>query len=454
MYSYSLYKKSSKRIQEMLINTRAMMINRIKFGGGYKKYLHEIKNTQWYTKCNFLEYQNRKFESLSNALKNTKQYTELMNTVSKLEIDNITNFPLLNKKTIVANPQNFINQQYRGLRTSGGTSGTTGSPLILHKSYDELRWENAFIQRQLDWTGYTFDKKRAWIRGDMIVDSSRTSPPYWRKNAVDNMLLLSSYHLSIENAPEYLKKLTSFDPYLIQAYPSSIVFLANYLEQKNQYYRADGLKAVLTSSENLPVEDRALIKRRFGCKIFDWYGSYERVAAIGTCEHEQYHLLQDYSFVELLPCGAHTYEIVGSSFNNSLMPLLRYKMNDFVEIHDKNDCPCGRNFPIVSRIIGREDDAIVTPSGRSITRLDHVFKNANAIIEAQIVQEENYQVRVLVVPMEYFSSKDAFTLADKLRSRIGAHVSITVETVSSIERSKNGKFKSIICKVKNPRTVL
>ena len=53
----------------------------------------------------------------------------------------------------------------------------------------------------------------------------------------------------------------------------------------------------------LTQTQRTNIEGRFQCRLFDHYGSSERVAIIGTCEAGNYHVEPDYSYVEYEDCG-------------------------------------------------------------------------------------------------------------------------------------------------------
>lgn len=70
---------------------------------------------------------------------------------------------------------------------------------------------------------------------------------------------------------------------------------------------------------------RETIETAFGTRVFDWYGQAERVIAIGTCEHGSRHVLTDYGRTELIPAQDNRYELVGTGYNNSAMPLARYR---------------------------------------------------------------------------------------------------------------------------------
>ncbi len=88
------------------------------------------------------------------------------------------------------------------------------------------------------------------------------------------------------------------------------------------------------------------------------------MVAIGQCEHGRYHLLSDYSHVELLAAGDGRYELVGTNFNNQYFPLIRYKTGDHVHLSENEACPCGRVFPMIERIEGRIGDYLVGEDGQ------------------------------------------------------------------------------------------
>jgi len=107
-------------------------------------------------------------------------------------------------------------------------------------------------------------------------------------------------------------------------------------------------------------------------------------------------------------------------------------------------------LPILQSVEGRTDDVVVTPDGRRIGRLDPIFKADFPILEAQIVQETLHLIRVLVVPACGFTVRHEQMLLSAVRERVG-ETSVLVETVQSIPKSANGKFRAVISKVKAPR---
>jgi phenylacetate-CoA ligase len=360
--------------------------------------------------------------------------------------DALEGWPLIGKAEVRAAGRALLAERRRRLLVPGRTSGTTGTPLRLWQDLDAVNRENAFIWRQLEWAGLRRGGRRAWLRSDMIVPVEQREPPYWRLNRADNMLMLSSFHLSEAAAPEYLDALSRFDPVVIQAYPSSIGFLASWMLANGIRYRGAALCGIVTSSETLSAERRRDISVAFGCAVFDWYGLNERVAAIGTCEHGRYHLMSDYSHVELLPAGDGICELVGTGFNNLAMPLIRYRTGDFVRVApDGERCVCGRAFPLIGSIDGRVDEAVKLSDGRVVGRLTHVFEGLEGILEAQIVQDRLDALTVLIVPCAGYAERTTEQLLGKLRFRLGGDVPMGVELVDSIPRGANGKFKGVLC---------
>jgi len=118
---------------------------------------------------------------------------------------------LIDKADVREAGKSLISERKQGAAVLGKHERYTGAPLSLYQDLAAINRENAFIWRQLTWAGLRRGDRRAWMRGDMIVPATQEGPPYWRVNRAENMLVLSSYHLSESAAPSYLDSLASFD---------------------------------------------------------------------------------------------------------------------------------------------------------------------------------------------------------------------------------------------------
>lgn len=327
------------------------------------------------------------------------------------------------------------------IRNNISTSGSSGTPLTLTQNLGAVIREEAFVYRQLTWAGYRYGDRRVWLRGDVVSTDRPRNGVYGCRDWWSNTLMLSSYHISNSTAQSYIAALSKFDPVLIQAYPSSIHALASWMLDNNVEYEGLSLRSIVTSSETLDGVMRSRIEKAFGCKVFDWYGQAERVAAIATCEHGSHHALTDYGLVELLPAENGLYELVGSGYNNRAMPLAHYRTGDFVRV-SSTSCACGRVFPVIDEVIGRRDKVIKLPDGRLIGRLDHVLKGLDNVVEGQIVYVGEYDFVLRVVPGPKWSSIDGERLICQFNERV-ADVKVEVSVVGHIPRGRNGKFEFV-----------
>jgi phenylacetate-CoA ligase len=108
-------------------------------------------------------------------------------------------------------------------------------------------------------------------------------------------------------------------------------------------------------------------------------------------------------------------------------------------------CPCGRQLPLIRRLLGRSDDYVVTPDGRSVgpAPLSLAFQGVHGIREAQIRQEDPNSITVsLVVGAEYGDDSQSL-LESELRARLGNQLVIDYARVEAIPRTAWGKRRLV-----------
>jgi phenylacetate-CoA ligase len=91
----------------------------------------------------------------------------------------------------------------------------------------------------------------------------------------------------------------------------------------------------------------------------------------------------------------------------------------------------------------------MTPDGRMVGRLDHIFKGQAHIAEAQILQDHKEAIRVLVVPRIRYSKAAEQRLMQSIRDRLGEEIEVKIEIVNEIVREPNGKFRAVKSSVGN-----
>jgi phenylacetate-CoA ligase len=458
LYSSNIYKKSPVLMQNVFVTIKGMTYRIVRRGRTFHQIERELLQNERLSTQDLRSLQFIKLkEIISHAYEYVPFYRKKFDSIGfrpkhLQTIGDLSILPILEKETLQQNYDEMISfNTKRRYLIKGSTSGTTGSSLSLYMDRKLIQSEHAFVWRQYRWAGCPQNGRIASFRGDMIVPLEQMRPPYWRYDLYSKELFFSSYLISEDTANVYLEHLEDFDPTLIYTYPSSIFSLAQYAKNMGVKYSFPSLRGIVTSSETLFEYQKSLIKEVFGVSIFDWYGSFERVIFVGTCEYGSYHIFPDYGFTEFIPLaetdGITYYELVGTGFINACMPLIRYRTGDIVTL-DHGTCKCGRNFPLIGTILGRLDDLIVTPEGKVIGRLDHIFKNVKNIRLAQIIQEKINEIIIFIVPNAGYSIIDEKKILSNAIERIGGSINIKINLVSDIPRLPNGKFKGVISKVR------
>jgi phenylacetate-CoA ligase len=359
-------------------------------------------------------------------------------------------FDVLSKDTLRDNTKEFISEDACiKKKVFINTSGTSGTPLRIAASAESIQYNYAFFSRVLGWAGVKLGDRSATFAGRVFIPSRQKGPPYWRNNTSLNNILFSSYNISERTIPAYIEALSSFNPVYIDSYPSAIYEISKYINE-NMVAHAIRPMAIITSSETLHDYQRSSIEKAFECRVFDHLGSAEMVTLISQCEHGSYHVNPEYGLFEILnhdgrPVQAGSSgELVCTGFINMAMPLIRYSLGDTVSLSESK-CGCGRAFPVVNEITGRTDDLIIACDGSKVGRLDPIFKGVEQNIkEAQIVQKEIGKIVINIVPSGDQESVNAKQIVRELRRRTGECMDIRINYLESINKTKAGKFRSVI----------
>ena len=279
----------------------------------------------------------------------------------------------------------------------------------------------------------------------MIVPITQDVAPYWRKNIVDNMLMMSAYHINENTLTDYVCKLNKYQPKIIQAYPSAIYLLAKLIENSNYLLKVD-LKGIVLSSESFSTEQKEYIEKVFHCPVFSWYGLSERVATVGTCNVGQLHLIEDYGLHEFDETGV----LIATGFHNLAMPIVRYNTGDrFTGIEDKFiPCQCGLPFRRVGKIEGRVGEYLYSDTGTRVSIFNHIPKGVTGLVELQLIQHRHKHVDAVVVHTELFTTNSKIRLINNIKEYLGSNTVVSIIITNKIERTRSGKFRQAICHIK------
>jgi phenylacetate-CoA ligase len=373
--------------------------------------------------------------------------------------DDLATWPLLDKE-LLRNRLDAFTTRRDWFAAPANTGGTAGVPLKLVRSLDGIVFEQACVDRMVRGLGLDPRAARsAILRGDNLQDPrTLLSPDGVRANG-GRARIFCAHSVSSENAARLIEALERFAPQLVCAYPSALEALCQFLVEQG---RQLSVPAVLVSSEVFKPEAWELAREALGCRIADYYGQSERVAFAYAFEPREYRFLPGYSYVEfvphapalmpdgLLPEGStdRLYEIVGTTFWNSLMPLVRYRTGDLVRLpaawgaSELEELSLGlRTF---RGVLGREQEVIVTPTAVRLTGLDSMPQGVEHVLRLQVVQETLKKALIHVVPTAGFREEDAQRLLANARAKAPADVEFSVEVVRWLERTPRGKTPLIV----------
>lgn len=445
-------------VQDAFISLYGYKLYRERYIGNHNSEYKKLLESQWYTKDIIDNNNNVSFmELFQYAIEHVPYYRKLVSNgeIDSTEIKSISDIdklPILSKEEVRKCTDMLISDEFnKNDLISINTSGTTGKSMSIYVSKEGRRYAYAFFSRFKKWAQVDGNIKNITFAGRTFISPGSKSPPFWRKNIILKNYLFSSYHLTPNNLQHYIDGLNEVRPVYIDSYPSAIYTLAKYVKKNNLSVVSP--RAIITSSETLLDSQRELIQEVFKCPIYDQYGSAEQVAFVSQCEQGNYHVNPEYGYIECLNeegvqvAAGEPGRLVCTGFTNLAMPLIRYDIGDTAIFSDEF-CPCGRHFPVIKKIIGRKDDVFIMEDGREVGRLDPVFKGLHSIKEAQLIQEDHTRITLKIIPDDDYEEKDGSSVVLELKKRLGSNVSVDIDIVEEIERTKSGKFRSVISKVR------
>jgi phenylacetate-CoA ligase len=417
-----------------------------------------LNKTQWLSSLELQKIQLQLLKTLVRHCHDSVPYykrlmDELGIDVDSIEtLDDIKRFPIINKKEVLKAGDSIISTKYpKWALRKGRTGGSTGTPMIVYRSLFSLGTEHAFARRQWDWAGVGLREKCAWIFQRVVAQAEKRNARLYDYDPITKELTLSAYHCSPDTALDYAKAIRNYGIEVLVGYPSAIYLMAKACMQ-SRFQLA--LRVVLSTWEAMTEPMRDTISEAFGCKIYDFYGSGERVVAIHKCEHGSYHIVPEYGLTELLPMDEYEkghYRVVSTGFWNKAMPLIRYDMGDVVTKSD-DSCSCGRQFPVVKSIIGKEGDVIRSPSGiqlgvTAVVQILYTIGGTNNVLETQFVQDALDHITVEYVPGPGFTADDLANMWQAAERFLPKDLKVDFKRVEAVRRTPMGKIKPIISEI-------
>lgn len=206
------------------------------------------------------------------------------------------------------------------------------------------------------------------------------------------------------------------------------------------------------------------LQERWGCPIYDTYGTHEVGTAGFECMYQAgMHLMEDCVYLEVvdvdtgepLPAGAQG-NLVATVFFRTMPPIIRYNLRDLARIQPIMQCDCGSNFRRMSHMLGRSDamvklrgvnvypmaclsavksDPRTTGEWVCVVRRDQIDGVPRDVMEVRVEVRRNAATR------DGLAEK----ITQRLREDLGVGVEVTLQdegTLSQIANTAGGEGKA------------
>lgn len=367
-------------------------------------------------------------------------------------IEDLEKLPILTKDIIKEHweefkPANLSSMKYY----SRATGGSTGTPFHYRLSKRDRFLSAALLYRGWGYGGYELGDRTVFLAGSSLGFDTKSRLTTLVHETARNLRKLSSFDMGDDEMRKYSQTINSFKPKIIRGYASSIYFFARWLEE-NQI-SIPSPEGVFTTAEKLFPHMRETIGDVFACDVYDNYGLNDGgISAYECSEHAGLHIDTERSIMEVVDGDGLAVEkgegqILATSLHNYAMPFIRYATGDEGFLLDE-PCACGRGYPLLKEVLGRQQEMLVTPEGKHIhgEYITHIFWEIPHVKEFQVVQKEINRLTFNVVPEEGFDEKSLDYVRTVIGSRSkGWHVDF--QFVDAIDRTRGGKYKFIINEV-------
>ncbi len=363
--------------------------------------------------------------------------------------------PLLDRATISAQRERLRATNIAADRfVPNGTGGSTGEPLRFFDDREGSGWSGAAAWRSQRWCGVNVGDRCAYLWGSNFDLSPFRSLSGRLRARILNLQMLPAWELGEKTALQFLSKLTDFRPRLLLAYAGALYEWARLLG--NHGNPIPSLTAIIVSAETLYDEWRNVIEDCFKVPVYNRYGGRDIKFVAQECPARTgLHINAENLLVEIVRDGrpvppGELGEIVITRLDNFAMPFIRYRSGDLGVLADCS-CECGRALPLLQKVEGRVQDAIVTADGKSVSGLffAHMMKDCPEVKEFQIHQLgiDRLGVHIVLHDRQSFSSRERIERI--VRQYMGPDMQIRFEIRDAIPLGPSGKRRITVSHLQN-----
>ena len=431
---------------------------RLFYPGGLQKFRRsqELNKTEWFSPDELAAWQLPRLQHIVKyAYEHVPYYHEKYQQLGIQpddirSIKDIQSLPFLTRDDINNNLKKMVSPEKRKIAIPDATGGSTGQPIRFYRERAFSWWDNALEIRGRGWYGVSEGDKIAWIWG-----AARDMRNWnWKKRLGAKILreqYLNAFNMTEENMDSYAKMLIRWQPKMLRAYASALSLFAQYIQEKG----ITGIrpKLIETTAEKVTKPQRELFEETFNCPVVDWYTAREFGTIAFQCPVGSLHVVEPL-YLEVIANDQPAQpgqmgEVVLTSTHQYAMPFIRYKLGDLA-IYKPELCSCGRGLPVLSEVVGRTQDFLVTTNGLFVHGgfFHQAFRQWPEIHRYQVYQADKQHLDVRLVCKTEVDDDWLDMVHKEIKHRFGEEMNISINLVDDFKLTPAGKHLSVISDVK------
>lgn len=353
-------------------------------------------------------------------------------------------FPVVNKLSILENYEKHKARSGFDLPLHiSSTSGSTGTPFSVIQDHRKRMRNIADLQVFGELCDFPIRERMVFFRV-LSEKLNRTK----EQEEKENIFYVDSSDLSESHLEEMTQILLEKKPRIVFSYSSTLVELAKHIEKSGISADVFSMKSILGGGEGIAPNDRVLLEKVFGCKVYRRYSDMELgILGQDSGDGGNYRLNYGSYYFECLKLEndepaeyGEVGRIVVTDLFNYAFPMIRYDTGDLgiMELIDENA------FPVFKEIYGRKRDCIYTTKGDLLSpaKISVAMWGMKAVKQWQFIQENEKEYTIKINAED---SVDVNGIITKLKNIVGEDAEITAEFFEGVPILSSNKQRAVVC---------
>lgn len=352
-------------------------------------------------------------------------------------------FPVVDKISIL--------EHYEAHKAAGGfdlpihissTSGSTGTPFSVLQDYKKRMRNIADLKVFGELCDYPSHERMVFFR--ILTEKLHRTP---EREERENIYYIDSSDLGEGHLHEMMQSLLDKKPRIVFSYASTLVELAKYIDKTGVPASVFSMTSVLTGGEGISDENRCLLEKVFGCKVYRRYSDMEMgILGQDAGEGSSYILNWGSYYFECLKedsdepaADGEVGRIVVTDLFNYAFPLIRYDTGDLGVMEYPAD-----GFPKLREIYGRKRDCVYATDGRLLSpaKVSVMMWGREGVSQWQFIQEARNRY---ILKLNGDPSADTREIVRALTEVLGADAKVDIEWVDEIPVTSSNKRRAVVC---------